>query len=359
MIYYEYLGDIKFNTICVNLIILNLISKFAHVDYHTICISHKADADGIGAATLIKKIFDAKPILIDTSDFIKTLEIISNTEKLKNLYICDFGIDDKDVPQFNEIINDLVAKNVLVTYIDHHDTNPEIIKKLKNKINVIYDSSECATVLVYNEFREKLSYDAQFLAACAAITDYTDSAPECSKIVHAFDRQFVFANATMLTYYISDNQKNDDILEKLIMELANSNLPCEITGLCESAKYAMSKIAQLIPYVYKNKIILNNLAHLEIKGPGRPRDAAHFVHGLSGKNVGIAYKKRRNNEYGISIKGSGNNPHLGKLANTLAPKFDGSGNGHKNACNCNIPASKMISFIHEFDKHVGLFPDNN
>ena len=80
MIYYEYLGDIKFNTICVNLIILNLISKFAHVDYHTICISHKADADGIGAATLIKKIFDAKPILIDTSDFIKTLEIISNTE---------------------------------------------------------------------------------------------------------------------------------------------------------------------------------------------------------------------------------------------------------------------------------------
>ena len=162
MIYYEYLGDIKFNTICVNLIILNLISKFAHVDYHTICISHKADADGIGAATLIKKIFDAKPILIDTSDFIKTLEIISNTEKLKNLYICDFGIDDKDVPQFNEIINDLVAKNVLVTYIDHHDTNPEIIKKLKNKINVIYDSSECATVLVYNEFREKLSYDAQF-----------------------------------------------------------------------------------------------------------------------------------------------------------------------------------------------------
>ena len=169
------------------------------MDYHTICISHKADADGIGAATLIKKIFDAKPILIDTSDFIKTLEIISNTEKLKNLYICDFGIDDKDVPQFNEIINDLVAKNVLVTYIDHHDTNPEIIKKLKNKINVIYDSSECATVLVYNEFREKLSYDAQFLAACAAITDYTDSAPECSKIVHAFDRQFVFAK-----YYISD-----------------------------------------------------------------------------------------------------------------------------------------------------------
>ena len=338
---------------------MNLVSKLAHVNYHTMCISHKADVDGIGTATLIKKIFNAKPILINTSDFIKTLEIISNTKKLKKLYICDFGIDDKNASQFNKIINDLIAKNILVTYIDHHDTNPEIIKKLKNKINVIHNSSECATVLAYNEFREKLSYNAQFLAACAAITDYTDSAPECSKIVHAFDRQFVFANATMLTYYISDNQKNDDVLEKLITELANSNLPCEITGLYESVKSAMLKIAQLIPYVYENKIILNNLAYLEIKGSGRPRDAAHFVHGLSGKNVGIAYKQRPNNEYGVSIKGSGNNPHLGKLANTLAPKFDGSGSGLENACSCNMPVSKMISFIHEFDKHVGLYLNNN
>ena len=53
--------------------------------------------DGIGAATLIKKIFNAKPILIDTSDFIKTLEIISNTKKLKKLYICDFGINGENV----------------------------------------------------------------------------------------------------------------------------------------------------------------------------------------------------------------------------------------------------------------------
>ena len=120
-----------------------------------------------------------------------------------------------------------------------------------------------------------------------------------------------------------------------------------------------SYFSNIIPYVYKNKIILNNLAHLEIKGPGRPRDAAHFVRGLSAKNVGIAYKKRPNNEYGISIKGSGNNPHLGKLANTLAPKFGGTGSGLKDACGCNIPASKMISFIHEFDKHVGLYLKSN
>ena len=101
----------------------------------------------------------------------------------------------------------------------------------------------------------------------------------------------------MLTYYISDNQKNDDVLEKLIMELVNSNFPCEITGLCKSVKSAMLKIAQLIPYVYKNKIILNNPAYLEIKEDGRPCDAAHFIHWASGKNVGIVYKKRSNNEY--------------------------------------------------------------
>ena len=30
---------------------------------------------------------------------------------------------------------------------------------------MFHNSSECSTVLAYNEFREKLSYDAQFLAA--------------------------------------------------------------------------------------------------------------------------------------------------------------------------------------------------
>ncbi len=241
------------------------------------------------------------------------------------------------------------------TSIDHHDTDQKIIEELKIKINVIHNSSECATVLAYNEFGENLSYTAQFLAACAAITDYTDKAPKSSKLVSMFDRQFLFANATMFTYYISDNQKKDNVLEKLIIELINSNLPCEITGLYKSAKDAMSKIAQLIPYVDKNKIILDNLAYLEIKKSWRPRDVTHFVHGLSGKNVGIAYKKKSNNEYGVSIKGSGDNPHLGNLVSTLAPKFGGFGCGLKNACGCNIPTLKMISFIHEFDKHVGLY----
>ena len=56
MTYYECLGKHKINTICVNLIILNLVSKLARMNCHTICISHKADVNGI-SVTIIKKSF--------------------------------------------------------------------------------------------------------------------------------------------------------------------------------------------------------------------------------------------------------------------------------------------------------------
>ena len=45
----------------------------------------------------------------------------------------------------------LRKNKVSVTYIDHHDIDPNVVKALKKiKVNVIHDINECTAVLAYN-----------------------------------------------------------------------------------------------------------------------------------------------------------------------------------------------------------------
>ncbi|MDI1496296.1 MAG: phosphoesterase DHHA1 [Cenarchaeum symbiont of Oopsacas minuta] len=318
-----------------------------------LCISHIADADGVCAAGLIKHIFGGDTILVQTSEFIKEVEKVSNYEMLKSLYICDFGIDEENEERFIKIMEKLLVRNISITYIDHHPLNSELKKRLKLiGIKIIHNDDECATVLVYKEFHEKFTYKMQFISACAAITDYVDKSLESSKLVSMFDRQYLFANATMLTYYISNKLKDDKAMKDLVKDLSNSKFPCEIQGFFKSIEIEMPKIVGLMQYVKEHVVVLDNLAYVEIKGEYRPKDAAHFIHGLSHKNVGIAYKKNHKC-CGLSIKGSGTQPHLGMLSRKISPLFEGSGNGHKDACGCRIPEQNITSFIQEFNTQLG------
>ena len=57
-----------------------------------VCISHKEDADGIGAASLIRQAFGGETKLVDYPGLMKELEQLKNNESLKTLYICDLGL---------------------------------------------------------------------------------------------------------------------------------------------------------------------------------------------------------------------------------------------------------------------------
>ena len=73
------------------------------------------------------------------------------------------------------LLTRLRKNNVSVTYIDHHDIDPNVVKALnKIKVKVIHDINECTAVLTYTAFKSKLNDHASFVAACAAITDYME-----------------------------------------------------------------------------------------------------------------------------------------------------------------------------------------
>lgn len=316
-----------------------------------LCVSHKEDLDGIGSAALIKKAFGGDTVLVDYPGMMDALSKLKNDEKLKTLYICDVGLSQKNQDEFVELLKHLRKKKVKITYIDHHDMADQIIKQLeKIKVKIIHDINECTSVQVYDEFKSKLNDHAQFVAACAAITDYMEDRPKGAKLLQIFDRQFALISATVMTYNIIGHQKDDDYLLYLVDELSESKYPHDIPNTYEFAQIQVKKLAALIDQVKKSMKKMKNLAYMEVLESGAS-GAANFVLGLSGKDVGVAYKERVDHGiYAVSVRGSkACKHHLGKIVNPLSTSLGGSGGGHDKACGAVIPKNKMKKFLKEFN----------
>ncbi len=319
-----------------------------------ICLSHMEDADGISSAALIRQAFGGDTMLVDYPGMMPAIEALAKDEKLKALFICDLGLSKNNQERFVEILSELRKKKVAVTYIDHHDIDPEIIKKLqKTKVKVIHDVSECTSVLAYDAFKSKLNDHASFIAACAAITDYMEDRPKGAKLLQIYDRQFALISATVLTYNIVGHQKDPDYLLYLVEILSESKYPHEIPNSFEFAQIQVEKLAGMIEKVKKSLKTMKNLGYMEITDAGAS-GAVNFVLGLSGKDVGVAYKERIDHGiYAVSIRGSKScKIHLGRLVNSLAQEFGGSGGGHDKACGAVIPKDKILAFIKEFNSRL-------
>ena len=319
-----------------------------------ICISHKEDADGISSAALIRQAFGGDSVLVDYPSQMEAIQKVCADEKLKSLYICDLGLSKKNQDEFVEILRILKKNHVAVTYTDHHDIDPKISKDLeKIKVKMIHDINECTTVQVYNAFKSKLSDHASFIAACAAITDYMEDRPIGSKLLQIYDRQFALINATVLTYNIVGHQKDPDYLLYLVEELADSKFPHQIPNTFEFAQIQVEKLALIIDKVKKGMKTMTNIGYMEIMDSGAS-GAVNFVLGLSGKDVGVAYKERVDHGiYAVSVRGSRScKIHLGKIVNILATDLGGSGGGHDKACGAVIPKLKIQTFLKEFNKKL-------
>ena len=320
-----------------------------------ICVSHEEDADGISSAALIKQAFGGTSILVDYPGMMDSMEPLNNDEQLKELYICDLGLNKKNECEFVELLTNLRKRSVKVTYIDHHDLDKKIINQLeKIKVKVIHDINECTTVQVYDAFKKKLNDHAAFVAACAAITDYMEDRPLGSKLLQIFDRQFALISATVLTYNIVGHQRDPDYLLYLVDELSESKYPHEIPNSYEFAQIQVEKLASIISQVKKSMKVTKNLGYMEILESGAS-GAVNFVLGLSGKEVGVAYKERVDyGIYAVSVRGSKKcKVHLGKLVNKLSTELGGSGGGHDKACGASIPKGKIKKFIKSLNESLG------
>jgi len=295
-----------------------------------VCVSHKEDADGISSASLIRKAFGGETKLVDYPGLMNELEALKNDEKLKTLYICDLGLSKSNQDQFVELLKALRKNKVSITYIDHHDIEDSIKKKIKAlKVKLIHTVNECTTVQVYNAFKSKLSDYGSFLAACAAVTDYMEDRPIGAAQLQRFDRQFVLLEATVLTFTITSHQKDPEFLLYLVDELSESKYPHQINNTFEFARIQAERISGVIQKVKDNMKKMKNLSYMEVTDSGASM-AVNFVLGLSGKEVGVSYKLRAEQGiYAVSVRGAKScKVHLGRIVNQLATELGGSGGGH-------------------------------
>ncbi|MGI0076892.1 MAG: DHHA1 domain-containing protein, partial [Nitrosopumilaceae archaeon] len=72
-----------------------------------VCLSHKEDADGISSAALIREAFGGYTILEDYPGLMYALEKIKNDEKIKQLFICDLGLSNKNQDEFVQVLSEL------------------------------------------------------------------------------------------------------------------------------------------------------------------------------------------------------------------------------------------------------------
>ena len=319
-----------------------------------VCLSHEEDADGISSAALIKQAFGGDTILADYPGMMHAMEPLRDDKKLKEFYICDLGLNTKNENEFVELLSVLRKRGVKVTYIDHHNISKKILNQLeKIGVKLVHNINECSSVLVYDKFKSKLNSHASFIAACAAITDYMENKPIGGKLLQIYDRQFALISATALTYNIVGHQNDPDYLLYLVDELSESKYPHEIPKFYEFAQIQVGKLAEILEKVRKSLKTKKNLGYMEILDSGAS-GAVNFVLGLSGKDVGVAYKERTDyGIYAVSVRGSEScKIHLGKLVSKISTELGGSGGGHAKACGASIPKNKIKKFLTDLNNSL-------
>ncbi len=307
-------------------------------------------------ALKVKNIFLSDyPSLLNVLDIV--ISICSKNKNFSRVFICDLGLNKKNQDVFIEKLQILISNNIQIVYIDHHYLEDQLKETLKKiGVRLIHNIEECTSVQIYYLCKNKLNSKYSFYASAAALTDYMESKPMASILVSKYDRTFLMLESCFLSYIISSSQKNIDFLKYVSKSISIFKLPHEIKNGFYLVKQFSDKISNALDVIEPQIIKMNNIAYLQHDLDLASSMIVNFVLGLSGKQVGIAFKLKDNiNSYVLSIRGSKDcSYHLGKIVNELTSDLNGSGGGHDKACGAVIPEEKLELFLKKFDELITI-----
>lgn len=310
-----------------------------------VCISHKEDVDGIVSASMIKNLFNTITYLVDYTDLMRTLEMVARREDLERLFICDLGLSKANEKRFLRIVGTLRGRGVEVRYIDHHDLQDAIKNELiSHGVDLTHTIDECTSVQIYSAFKDKLPRRFSLLAACAAMVDDMEHKPLAGKLLGMYDKQFVFFEATVLSYCIYSKQRRNDFLLSLVEELS-SRMPHEIRGVLYSAGRYAQRVADNIVLIGREAKRMDKLIHVQARDISTSIVANMLLAMHEDIPVALAYKEKEGS-YVLSLRGSDScKQHLGRMVYKLSSDLGGSGGGHERACGALIPKARLAEFI--------------
>jgi RecJ-like exonuclease len=314
------------------------------------CLSHKKDVDGLGSGSLAVAATGGKIILSDYDDLIDNLKRIP--DDADRLVISDLGADSAD---FEDYLAQMkrIAKHAKVTHIDHHFMSEEAKRRVRKAgVQLVHDTSECASVLTYLTFRKVLPERARPIALCGAVTDYMDGAPVAKKMMEQEDRQFVLYEASMLSFALGGMEAKEGFPERVVEELSKMKYPHEIPGVQEAAMEELEKVSRLGDQVKAQGKKKGRMAYM-VTTQYSTGQIAKLLIGAFEVPVGVAMKEKQEGWYEVSLRStSEGRVHLGRTIARISERLGGSGGGHRKAAGCRVPASKVDEMLEALAKKV-------
>ena len=303
-------------------------------------ITHGDDSDGLVCGALMRRLFDAEVRLANYDDLEEALEGVDR--RVGGLYITDLNLR----PALLDRIIGIRAHSP-IHIIDHHPVSPRFRRELiRAGAELTLNKRDCAAVLVYSLYRDRLEQEAARLAAYAAISDLFEDGPEASRILDGMDRKFVEHEALILTHALAGNPSEE--FKGLVLDsLTHYAYPHTIRGALDAARSHLDKVVRVREVVRHEASVEGRVAYMECGDDLSTGEAANIVMDAMGVDVGVCYKVE-DGLVNISLRGRRRlRENLGVLASRLSEGYGGFGGGHSRASGAKVPKEKLSAFIHD------------
>lgn len=304
----------------------------------TASITHGDDVDGLTCGALLIRLFGAEVIPANYDDLEKALTSVG--DDVDQLFITDLNLREALLPLIEGI-----RGHSSVTIIDHHPMDESLGDALRRLgVEIVHDTRDCASALVYDHFRDKLEVDAARLAAYAAVSDMFEDGPVASRLMDGMNRKFVQNEALMLSAALGCDQ-SEAFKRRLLDELSRYAYPHRIRGVVEASVAQLEKIVRIKETVPGRARVMGRLAVMECGDDSSTGEVANIVMDALLVPVGMCWKDQ-GEMVNISLRGERRLPeHLGGLASRISKKHGGFGGGHARASGAKVPREKLDAFI--------------
>ncbi len=310
-------------------------------------ITHIADFDGIGSASIIRHYFKIPIQNILFCDYTpekikEVLDIVKSDNKSKTIILSDLGIDEKTIPLFTDLINHLKATNSKIIWLDHHNWTDKAINDIGRRCDYIIGGDNgkyCGAELVYQNLIISYFKDTNLGEKLSNIAHKTDfNLPNKGETIN---------NLIEAITYINNHHLND--LSKLVEVISEGNIDSDRIKDYAN-QYIIEEKDSII--TLKKNIFKKQLSNKIIVGVGfanfiESNKAASIIKDTTNCDISIFIGPKENK---ISIR-SNDKVNSIEIASILG------GNGHERAAGASVDKKVKLNIknpksIHSYANYI-------
>jgi RecJ-like exonuclease len=304
------------------------------------------DCDGICSGSLFLAAHpDAKIFFTNPYGLYEDLQRIPSGSYIA---ISDVALNLVKLPEIMTELRRINSEGKIV-YVDHHPFPKNLdIKDIPG--TVIHNTEVCASELVFQFLRQKISKDLSRVAIYGAIGDYSDNTPLILELLRDWDKRTLYFETGILVQGVLGSRKEYDFKRQLVFELSVNRLPSKNRELVNRAiMETFSEEEMRLQIKHKVKLVGKVAYVLDVAGS--TAKAAIYAGAATGAIIGMA-GETRGEMIDLSVRTRDEKINLNSILVEVAPKYGGAGGGHPLAAGARVPSKNFSDFIEGINKMI-------